>query len=88
MDIHQGINSHYWCSSLPNTCDNSLRRYEHKSTKTNNRVTTSFQTSTYYWELHGNSALRLECSHTAIDLGIFALDTRFHNARVTENDEG
>ena len=56
--------------------------------KANRRVTNSFHTGTCSWELHNNSVLRFECSHTAIDLGVFTLDTRLHNARVAENNDG
>jgi len=69
-------------------------RYQSQKTRTqeyvkaNRRVTKSFHTSTYSWELHDNSVLRFECLHTAVDLGVFALDTRLHDARVAENNDG
>lgn len=57
-------------------------------TKTNHRATKSFHTSTYSWEHHDNPALHPERSHAAVDLGVFTLDTRFHDARVAENNDG
>ena len=41
----------------------------------------------YSWDLDDNFVLHLERSHATINLGIFALNTWFHDGRVAENDE-
>ena len=61
--------------------DTGLRAYEHKSTKTNHRVTKSFTSAPAPHD-------SFECSHATIDLGVFALDPWLHNARVSEDDDG
>ena len=88
MDIHQGIRLHRGCESLLiYVYDPSPGKYERKKTKTNSRVTKTLHTTTYSWDLHDNSVLHSERSHTTIDLGVFTLNTWFHDGRVTENDE-
>ena len=89
MDINQGIWLHRGCESLPKYgYDTSPGRYERERTKTNRRVTKSLHTTTYSWDLHENTVLYLERSYATIDLGVFALNTWFHDGRVAEDNEG
>jgi len=88
MDIRQGIRLHSGCESLLKYVYNaSPGSCERKRTKTNRGVTKSIHTTTYSWDLHDDSVPHLERSHATIDLGVFALNTWFHDGRVTENDE-
>lgn len=89
MDMYQGISSHHRYASLPKyVYDTDLRRHKRRRTKANNRVTKLFHTNTSSRGLRDNSLLHLERSHTAIDLGIFTLNTWLHDGRVTEYDDG
>lgn len=56
-------------------------------TETEHRATKSFHQHAFFGVLRQLHVLRIENSHTAINLGIFALDTRFHDARVAEDDD-
>jgi len=89
MDIHKGMGLHRGCKSLPKYVYNtSLGRYERKRSTTNRRVTKSLHTTIYSWGLQDNFVRHLECSHTTVDLCVFALDTGFHDGCVTKDDEG
>ena len=86
--IHQGMSPHHWRSSLPKyMCDTTLRGYECKRMKPDYKVTKSYYNSANSWDPH-NFPHHSNRSHAAVNLGVLALNTRFHDTRVTENDDG